>query len=155
MTDVLGRKEIFAADYITTGGWSDAGFSVVWPNKYISSPFIGLFEFCIVLWSQKQSDWNRLVNSVHVARGWHPEGQVDVSPVDLLGNNPDLFLRNIFQSVCFQWIWALLLTPKSSYNTIKLWPNYSMPLEEGCNQSGPVRVLPGTLARVIKKRCML
>ena len=29
----------WATDFITPGGWSTAGLSVVWPNKYISSLF--------------------------------------------------------------------------------------------------------------------
>lgn len=48
----------WAADQTTPGAWSTAGFSVVWHNAFPRC--LSSFEFFVVNWSQKQSEWTQI-----------------------------------------------------------------------------------------------
>lgn len=107
------------------------------------------FEFCIILWSQKPSGWNRCCQEVAPGRS-----EVDASSVDGLWNNPCLVLE-IFLSVLFQWIWALLLTPKEPIQSNSGQPA-TYPGEEATKPDQRSECsLAGTLARNIRRRCCL
>lgn len=88
-----------------------------------------------------------MFDSVHAARRWHPEGQEDVTPADLLGNKPHLW-----KSFSVPML-PVGLSP-APYPKEAIQSNSDpIPLERGHYQTWPVPVLPGALARVIKQRC--
>ena len=107
------------------------------------------FEFCIILWSQKPSGWNRCCQEVAPGRS---------SRWELCRPSVEWPMPSSLKSfsVCTLYVDLSIASYPQRARTIKFWPTYCIPREREATKPDQSKCsLAGTLARVIKKRCCL